>query len=89
MRRLGSATLTDGIALLSASLSCDAGLIRKLCLRDPVFRALCEDYALACQSRMRLDQLGGRDVLPEMADYAILIQELEAEVATALRAHKA
>jgi hypothetical protein len=89
MRRLGSATLTDGIVLLSASLSCDAGLIRRRCLRDPVFRALCEDYALACQSRMRLDQLGGRDVLPEMADYAIVIKELETEVAAALRAPKA
>ena len=86
MRHLGSATVTDGIALLSASLSCDAGLICKRCLRDPVFRTLCEDYALACQSRMRLDQLGGGEVLPEMADYAIVIKELEAEVAAALRA---
>lgn len=80
MPQTPSASLIFGIALLGKRRALDLDAIRRRCLRDRAFRALCEEYGLACQSEMRLRDQGGA----ALADYVTLIAELEAEVIAAL-----
>ncbi len=80
MPQTAPATLILGIALLGKRLALDLDVIRHCCLRDRAFRALCEEYGLACESEMHLRDLGGA----ALADYITLIAELEAEVMATL-----
>ena len=84
MRQAVSSNLQAGVTLLSVRLSLDPSLVRQRCLIDPAFRALCEDYHLACQSLLRLEQLNKHDPRPEVIEYAALIAELEAEATRVL-----
>lgn len=59
--------------------------ILQLSLRDLAFRGLCEDLADAKASLNRMAALSGQDERPEVAEYRIIIAELEDEI----RAHVA
>lgn len=58
-----------------------APTLRRLALRDPAFRSLCEDYALARASLAAFEARPDADVRPEIADYRSVIDELDAEIA--------
>lgn len=58
-----------------------APALRRLALRDPAFRSLCEDYALARASLAAFEARPDADVRPEIADYRSVIDELDAEIA--------
>ncbi|MBX9748366.1 MAG: hypothetical protein K5Q68_02010 [Roseococcus sp.] len=57
-----------------------AGLIRRLCLSNPSFRSLCEEYALARTCLSRFEALGDAAHGTEIADYRSVIQALEGEI---------
>lgn len=52
--------------------------LRRLSLRDPVFRDLCEDLCEAHEALARFLALS--EERPEVAEYRVIIGELEAEV---------
>jgi hypothetical protein len=49
-------------------------------LRDPEFRALCEDYALATASLAGFEARRDASERPEIAEYRTVLAELEAEI---------
>lgn len=57
-------------------------LIRRLVLQDRTFRELCEDYLAACSSLAWFQ--ASEEARPEVAEFALLIQQLEEEIASAL-----
>jgi hypothetical protein len=57
-------------------------LIRRLVLQDKTFRELCEDYFAACSSQAWFQSAG--EPRPEVEEYALLIQQLEGEIADRL-----
>ena len=57
-------------------------LIRRLMLQDKTFRELCEDYLAACSSLAWFQS--AEEARPEVAEFALLIQELEEEISNAL-----
>ena len=57
-------------------------LIRRLVLQDITFRELCEDYFAACSSHAWFQSAG--EPRPEVEEYALLIQQLEGEIADTL-----
>lgn len=80
----------DGTTVVDPSLNLDAViarfpehslLIRLLCLSDPRFRSLCEEYGLACMCLARFEGLGGVAHASEIEEYRSLIASLEAEIA--------
>jgi hypothetical protein len=54
-------------------------LIRRLVLHDQLFRELCEDYFAACSSQAWFQS--AKEPRPEVEEYALLIQQLEGEIA--------
>jgi hypothetical protein len=52
----------------------------RLSLKDPVFRSLCEDLGDAHDSLRRFLSVSKAGERPEVAEYRVLIAELEAEV---------
>lgn len=62
----------------------DAVLLASLFMENAVFRAVCEDLALAKSTLRELEvfQQGGQR--PEIAEYRQLISELEGEIADVL-----
>lgn len=88
MNQSATDNLKAGVALLGKRLSLDVRQIRRRCMVDPAFRALCEDYFLACQSRKWLQQQGADDAGHVVADYEAVIAELEREAAAALHARR-
>lgn len=63
-----------------------AGLIRELVLSNMEFRSICEDYAEALNTLVHFRARPDADERPEVAEYEVLIRELEAELAAALEA---
>jgi hypothetical protein len=57
-------------------------LIRRLVLQDKSFRELCEDYLAACSSLAWFES--SKEIRPEVAEFALLIQQLEEEISNAL-----
>lgn len=57
-------------------------LIRRLVLQDKNFRELCEDYLAACSSLAWFRSV--EEARPEVAEFALLIQQLEEEISNAL-----
>lgn len=59
----------------------DQGLvIRRLCLSDPSFRSLCEEYGLARTGLVRFEKLDGAAHHREIEDYRFVIAALEVEI---------
>jgi len=56
--------------------------VREVFLRDPAFRAICDDYALAVATLTRLKALPEAGERPEIHDYLTVISELETEIAS-------
>jgi hypothetical protein len=57
-------------------------LIRRLVLQDKAFRELCEDYLAACSSLAWFE--ASTESRPEVAEFTLLIQQLEEEISNAL-----
>ena len=57
-------------------------LIRRLVLQDRTFRELCEDYLAACSSLAWFQS--AEEARPEVAEFELLIQQLEEEISSAL-----
>lgn len=59
--------------------------IRRLCVRDPEFRAVCDDYA---EVRRALEhwQAAAQPVPARVAEYRRMLEELEAEALAMLKA---
>lgn len=60
-------------------------VIRRLALRDEVFRAICEEYSLALNSLSWFEARPDADQRPEIADYRSVIAGLEEEIAQFLQ----
>ena len=75
-----------GLAEAIARFPDQAPLLRRLALKDQAFRSLCEDYALALASLARFEARSDAAKRPEIADYQMVIAELESEVARFLTA---
>ena len=60
-------------------------LIRRLCLSDPSFRSLCEEYGLARTSLARFERMNDAAHQPEIDEYRSIIRALEAELLGFLR----
>ncbi len=60
--------------------------LRRLAIRDQSFRSLCEDYALAKASLAGFEARSDAAERPEIADYRVVIGELESEIARFLAA---
>ncbi len=64
----------------------DAALVRELVLRDEMFRAMCEDHALASETLARLQLLSRNESQSgKIADCRELTAELELEISAALQ----
>jgi hypothetical protein len=63
-----------------------AALVRRLVVVDDTFWSICEDYALARATLVKLEklELGGQPDT-KLADYRILVADLEREIAEVLR----
>lgn len=59
-------------------------LIRQLVLKNPEFRSICEDYAAALNTLAHFRARPDAADRPEVAEYEVLIAELEAELVAAL-----
>jgi hypothetical protein len=70
----------DGLALVLHRFPLQAPAVRRLALRDPEFRALCEDYALATASLAGFEARRDACERPEIAEYRTVLAELEAEI---------
>jgi hypothetical protein len=55
-----------------------------LALRDTDFRELCENYGLARRALERFEADGAHPPRPEIAEYRVLIRDLEHEILVAL-----
>lgn len=63
-----------------------AALVRRLATEDETFRGICEDFALACSTMVRLSALSDADRNPAVvADYELLIADLEKDIADAIQ----
>ena len=62
-----------------------AAALRGLALTDPVFREVCEEYALAQQSLARFEARPDAAERPEIGDFRTVIAELESEIDRILR----
>jgi hypothetical protein len=57
--------------------------IRRLCARDPEFRAICDDYEEAVAAYGRWQEVGPASAA-RAEDYRVLAEELAAEILAAL-----
>jgi len=62
----------------------DAVLLASLFMENAVFRAVCEDLALAKSTLQELEAFQQEAQRPQIAEYRQLISELESEVADVL-----
>ncbi|UPY38302.1 hypothetical protein [Sediminicoccus sp. KRV36] len=69
-----------GLDSVTACFPDQAGLILRLCLSDPSFRSMCEEYALARNCLSRFEELGDAAHGTEIADYRSVIRALEGEI---------
>lgn len=69
-----------GLDSVTACFPEHAALIRRLCLSDPSFRDLCEEYALARTCLIRFEELGDGAHDAEISDYRRVIRALEGEI---------
>jgi hypothetical protein len=60
-------------------------LIRRLALKDDVFRTICEEYSLARASLSWFEARPDASERPEIADYKSVIAGLEEEIGEILR----
>jgi hypothetical protein len=63
-----------------------AALVRRLVVVDDTFWSICEDYALARATLVKLEKLEQAEQnVTKLADYRALVADLEREIAEALR----
>ena len=62
----------------------DSALLASLFIENAVFRAVCEDLALAKNTLQKLEAFQQEGQRPQIAEYRQLISELESEVADVL-----
>jgi hypothetical protein len=55
-------------------------LIRRLCLSDPSFRSLCDEYGLARMCLVRFEAMNGTTHAAEIEEYRSVIAALEVEI---------
>jgi hypothetical protein len=58
----------------------EADLVLRCALESESFRSLCEDYALALEALRRLEAFDRHMVESRIADYRVLMRELEREI---------
>jgi len=73
------------LAGLSRRFPRHAANLRRLAAADETFAGLCADYELALASVARLTPQPGQPSRPEIAEYRVIIAELEAEIMRTLR----
>lgn len=61
-----------------------ASEIRRAALGDHTFRDMCDDLAIALGTLARFEAQSDAETCPEIAEYKVLIQELEAEISAHL-----
>lgn len=69
-----------GLARAIARFPGAAATLRRLVLTDPLFREICEEYALAQQSLASFEARPDAAERPEIGDYRTVIAELEDEI---------
>jgi hypothetical protein len=69
-----------GLARAMARFPEATAALRSLALSDPVFREICEEYALAQQSLAGFEARPDASKRPEIVEYRALIAELEREI---------
>ena len=74
-----------GLARAMAQFPGGAARLRRLALIDPVFREICEEYALAQESLARFEARPDAAERPEIGDYRTVIAELESEIVRYLK----
>ena len=62
-----------------------APLIKRLFLKDRVFRSVCEDFSVAMVTLERFKNLPDADYRTEIPEYKRVIRELEVEILSCLR----
>ena len=62
-----------------------AAVLRLLLRSDLRFRSICEDYALACAGLAAFEARPDATSRPEVAEYRLLLAELETEITNTLR----
>ena len=58
----------------------EAALIRRLVLKSEMFRGICEEYKLACESLVWFESRKDAESRPEVEDYRSVILGLEREI---------
>jgi len=61
-----------------------AALILRMATTDEEFRSLCEDYALAMNTLLRMEALDQKRIEHKIAEYRAIIDDLEREIGRAL-----
>ena len=74
-----------GLAQAAARFPEAAAALRRLALRDPEFREICEEYALARESLAGFEARPDAAERPEIGDYRVMIVEIENEIHRRLR----
>ena len=69
-----------GLARAVARFPEAAAGLRRLALTDPVFREICEEYALAQESLAAFEARPDAAERPEIGDYRTMIAEIEGEI---------
>ena len=69
-----------GVARAVARFPDAAEVLHRLALTDPVFREICEEYALAQESLARFEARPDAAERLEIGDYRTVIAELESEI---------
>lgn len=64
----------------------NAALIRRLFLSSTEFQSICEDYAVAHDTLTHFREHPDADLRTEVAEYEVLIGELELEIASLVEA---
>lgn len=54
--------------------------VRRLYLCDPLFRGICEDFALSVMSLHHFEARPDANLRPEISEYRIVLDELAAEL---------
>ena len=77
--------MSDEIEALARRFPQHASTIRRLQVRDPCFRSICDDYGEA-QRALEYWEAAGQAAPERIAEYGQMLQELEAEALAILEA---
>jgi hypothetical protein len=75
-----SDAVQGGIERVAARFPDDAARLKSLCIAEPSFRELCEEYGLAQASLALFEAMPDAADRPEVPDYRAVIAELETEI---------